>query len=124
MGSDKVLIGGSMTDASATAAPFDVRYAYVHSQPAPSSDYYSASRCKAEWSSWWGCWTGDTTAPGFYVTWGDAHVAQATYQGKPAPAEVLLDLVLAARPRGSRRARATVRARSWPSTGPTCSPAT
>ncbi|MEU1512934.1 RICIN domain-containing protein [Streptomyces sp. NPDC005811] len=85
MGSDKVLIGGSMSDASATAAPFDVRYAYVHSRPAPSSDYYSASRCKAEWSSWWGCWSGETTAPGFYVTWGDDHVAKATYQGKPRP---------------------------------------
>ncbi|MEW2119261.1 RICIN domain-containing protein [Streptomyces sp. NPDC005474] len=85
MGSNKVLIGGSMSDASAAAAPFDVRYAYVHSQPAPSSDYYTASKCKAQWSSWWGCWTGDTTAPGFYVTWGDDHVAKATYQGKPRP---------------------------------------
>ncbi|MFB0614834.1 RICIN domain-containing protein [Streptomyces sp. AGS-58] len=85
MGSSTVLIGGSMSDASAAAAPFDVRYAYVHSQPAPSSDYYTASRCKAEWSSWWGCWSGDTTAPGFYVTWGDDHVAKATYQGKPRP---------------------------------------
>ena len=65
-----MLIGGSMSDASAAAAPFDVRYAYVHSQPAPSSDYYSASRCKAAWSSWWGCWSGNTTAPGAYVTWG------------------------------------------------------
>ncbi|MFH9352212.1 RICIN domain-containing protein [Kitasatospora sp. NPDC017646] len=85
MGSSTVLVGGSMNDASATAAPFDVRYNYVHSQPAPSSDYYTASRCKAEWSSWWGCWSGETTAPGFYVTWGDDHVAQATYQGKPRP---------------------------------------
>ncbi|MFG3054745.1 RICIN domain-containing protein [Kitasatospora sp. NPDC048239] len=85
MGSGTVLIGGSMNDASATAAPFDVRYNYVHSQPAPSSDYYTAARCKAEWSSWWGCWSGETTAPGFYVTWGDDHVAQATYQGKPRP---------------------------------------
>ncbi|MFF2431995.1 RICIN domain-containing protein [Streptomyces mirabilis] len=85
MGSNTVLIGGSMNDASANAAPFDVRYAYVHSQPAPSSDYYSASRCKAEWSSWWGCWSGETTAPGFYVTWNDDHVTKATYQGKPRP---------------------------------------
>ncbi|MFG2928705.1 RICIN domain-containing protein [Streptomyces achromogenes] len=44
MGSSRVLIGGSMTDASAAAAPFDMRYAYVHSQPAPSSAYYSAAR--------------------------------------------------------------------------------
>jgi hypothetical protein len=85
MGSSKVLIGGSMSDAAATAAPFDVRYAYVHSQPAPSSAYYSASLCQAAWSSWWGCWPGSTTPPGYYVTWSDAHVAQATYKGSPRP---------------------------------------
>ncbi|MEV6210731.1 RICIN domain-containing protein [Kitasatospora sp. NPDC051914] len=85
MGSSTVLIGGSMNDTSANAAPFDVRYAYVHSQPAPSSDYYTASRCNAAWSGWWGCWTGDTTAPGTYVTWRDSFVTQATYQGKPRP---------------------------------------
>src|SRR4051812_26928977 len=80
MGSSTVLIGGSMTDASASAAPFDVRYAYVHSQPAPSSAAYSASLCQSAWTNWWGCWGGNTTAPGSYVTWTDAHVAKATYQ--------------------------------------------
>jgi hypothetical protein len=85
MGSSTVLIGGSMSDASATAAPFDVRYAYVHSQPAPSSAYYSASLCQAAWTSWWGCWSGSTTTPGYYVTWSDAHVAQATYKGSAHP---------------------------------------
>ncbi|WP_416973931.1 RICIN domain-containing protein [Streptomyces sp. 4F14] len=85
MGSDKILIGGSMSDASAAAAPFDVRYAYVHSQPAPSRDYYTAARCKAQWSSWWGCWNGETTAPGTYVTWRDTVSAQATYQGRARP---------------------------------------
>jgi hypothetical protein len=85
MGSSTVLIGGSMSDASANAAPFDVRYVYVHSQPAPSSDYYSAALCQAGWSSWWGCWSGTTTAPGYYVSWWDTHVAQATYQGRPRP---------------------------------------
>jgi hypothetical protein len=89
MGSSTVLIGGSMSDASATAAPFDLRYAYVHSPPAPSSAYYAASKCQASWSSWWGCWTGDTTAPGFYVTWSDAHAAQATYKGSPRPQKFL-----------------------------------
>ncbi|MER7835974.1 RICIN domain-containing protein [Streptomyces sp. NPDC096040] len=83
MGSSTVLIGGSMSDASATAAPFDVRYAYVHSRPAPSSAYYSASLCQAGWTNWWGCWGGSTTAPGSYVTWSDTHAAQATYKGSP-----------------------------------------
>ncbi|WP_327316771.1 RICIN domain-containing protein [Streptomyces sp. NBC_01235] len=85
MGSSKVLIGGSMSDASANAAPFDVRYAYVHSQPAPSSDYYSASKCQDAWKNWWGCWSGSTTPPGYYVTWSDDHVAKATYKGSPRP---------------------------------------
>ncbi|THA50658.1 RICIN domain-containing protein [Streptomyces sp. A1136] len=85
MGSGTVLIGGSMTDASANAAPFDVRYAYVHSRPAPSSAYYAAPLCQAAWTNWWGCWSGSTTAPGAYVTWSDAHVAQATYKGGPRP---------------------------------------
>lgn len=85
MGSSTVLIGGSMEDASARAAPFDMRYAYVHSQPAASSSWYSASRCRDAWTGWWGCWTGRTTAPGTYVTYRDAQAAQATYQGRPRP---------------------------------------
>ncbi|MFC8436459.1 RICIN domain-containing protein [Streptomyces sp. NPDC057253] len=89
MGSDKVLIGGSMSDASFNAAPFDVRYAYIHSQPAPSSEAYTASRCKAEWSSWWGCWGGTSTAPGNQVTWQDSVAAKATYQGKSRPQKYL-----------------------------------
>jgi hypothetical protein len=85
MGSSTVLIGASMDDATANAAPFDLRYAYVHSQPAPSSAYYTASRCQDGWSGWWGCWTGSTTAPGTYVTYRDAQAAKATYQGRPRP---------------------------------------
>jgi hypothetical protein len=84
-GSSTVLVGGSMEDSSAKAAPFDVRYAYVHSQPAPSSAYYTASRCQDGWSGWWGCWTGSTTAPGTYITYRDAQAAQATYKGSPRP---------------------------------------
>src|SRR5660397_131103 len=89
MGSDTVLIGGAMSDASATAAPFDVRYAYVHSPPAPSSAYYTASLCQGAWTNWWGCWAGSTTPPGYYVTWWDDHVAQATFQGSPRPQTML-----------------------------------
>jgi hypothetical protein len=85
MGSSTVLIGASMEDATAKAAPFDLRYAYVHSQPAPSSAYYSASRCQDAWTGWWGCWTGSTTAPGTYVTYRDAQAAQETYKGSPRP---------------------------------------
>ncbi|MFD5792242.1 RICIN domain-containing protein [Streptomyces diastatochromogenes] len=89
LGSDKVVIGGSMSDASANAAPFDARYAYVHSQPAPSSDYYTAAKCHDDWSGWWGCWNGSTTAPGTYVTWRDDVVSQATYKGSSRPQKML-----------------------------------
>ncbi|MEH0513238.1 MULTISPECIES: RICIN domain-containing protein [unclassified Streptomyces] len=89
MGSDKVLIGGSMSETSFNAAPFDVRYAYIHSQPAPSSAAYTASRCKDEWSGWWGCWGGTSTAPGNQVTWQDSVAAKATYQGKSRPQKYL-----------------------------------
>jgi hypothetical protein len=89
MGSNTVLIGGSMSDASAIAAPFDVQYAYVHSRPAPSSAYYTAARCQDAWTGWWGCWNGSTTAPGTYVTWRDSQVAQETYKGSPRPQKFL-----------------------------------
>jgi hypothetical protein len=87
MGSNKVLIGGAFNDETATAAPFDVRYAYVHSKPAASPSYYTDARCSqaAVDSGWWGCWPGTTTAPGFYVTWWDDHVSKATWQGNPRP---------------------------------------
>jgi hypothetical protein len=57
----------------------------VHSQPAPSSEYYSASRCHDAWSGWWGCWTGSTAAPGTYVTYRDAQAAKEMHQGRPRP---------------------------------------
>jgi len=85
MGSNTVLIGGSMSNETAVAAPFDVRYAYVHSQPAPSSDYYTASLCQAAWTGWWGCWSGTYNAPGYYVAYWDDYVAKATWQGSPRP---------------------------------------
>lgn len=86
MGSSKLRIGGAMSEESAAAAPFDVRYAYVHSQPAPSAACYTAPKCTdACGGGWWGCWAGNTTAPGAYVSWWTDHVAQATWQGKPRP---------------------------------------
>ncbi len=74
-----------MNDTSADAAPFDVRYVYLHSPPAADSSYYTAAKCQSAWTSWWGCWPGVTTAPGYYVSWWDSHVAQATYKGSPRP---------------------------------------
>jgi len=85
MGSGTVLIGGSMNQDTANQAPFDLRYVYIHSQPAASSDWYTASRCQAGWSGWWGCWTGSTTAPGTQITYLDSQADHATYQGHSRP---------------------------------------
>jgi hypothetical protein len=88
MGSNTVLIGGGMADASAAAAPFDLRYAYlVSDRPAPSSNYYSAKQCQAAWANWWGCWGGGT--PGSHVTRTNAQVAKATYKGKHRPQKMV-----------------------------------
>lgn len=87
MGSNMILIGGGFDDTTAAAAPFDVRYAYVHSKPAASASYYTDTLCTnaAVASGWWGCWPGNTTPPGAYVTWWNDHVKQATWQGQPRP---------------------------------------
>jgi hypothetical protein len=85
MGSNMVRVGALMSDQTATAAPFDVRYQYVHSQPAPSRSCYTASLCSDACSGWWGCWSGNTTAPGTYVTWWDNQVTQATWQNAARP---------------------------------------
>lgn len=87
MGRSRLQVGGSFSDETAAAAPFDVRYAYIHSQPAASPTYYTDARCSAAAvnSGWWGCWGGTTTAPGNEVTWRTNFSAQATWQGKPRP---------------------------------------
>jgi hypothetical protein len=87
MGSSKVLIGGTMNDETANAAPFAVRYRYIHSQPAASSAYYTDARCSAAAaaSGWWGCWGGTWVAPGNDVTYENNRVAQVTWQGSPRP---------------------------------------
>jgi len=70
-----------MTDASAAAAPFDVRYQYLVSPPAPSSALYTASSCPSG-LIWWGCWFGSR---GAIIPTMEARAAQATYQGHPHP---------------------------------------
>ena len=81
MGKSTVLIGGGMTDASTAAAPFDVRYQYLVSPPAPSSNLYTASACPSG-LNWWGCVDG---ARGGIIPTMEARAAQATYQGHPHP---------------------------------------
>jgi hypothetical protein len=78
-GKHRVLTGASMEDATAAAAPFDVRYVYIsgglYDGAAPCAS--CASGCTSSGHScansaggcaWWGCWQYDQVAPGQYAT--------------------------------------------------------
>jgi hypothetical protein len=85
MGKSTVSIGGGMTDASAAAAPFDVRYQYLVSPPAPSSDLYTAMSCP-NGTNWWGCVGGSI---GGIVPNMEALGALETFQGHPHPQTIM-----------------------------------
>jgi hypothetical protein len=85
MGKSTVSIGGGMTDASAAGAPFDMRYQYLVSPPAPSSALYTASSCPSG-LNWWGCVDG---ARGGIIHTMEARAAQAIYQGHPHPQTIM-----------------------------------
>lgn len=71
------LVGAMMTDATATKAPFDLRYQYLPSQLPDNAAGCSASctagcsvagkSCAAASCNWWGCWQDPAQAPGAYV---------------------------------------------------------
>jgi hypothetical protein len=77
LGKDTVLVGGSMTDATAAKAPFDGRYLYLSGGlfdgTAPCAS--CASGCTSGGTScantagcaWWGCWQYDQDPPGQYA---------------------------------------------------------
>jgi hypothetical protein len=88
MGQNKILIGGMLDKATVMAAPFDVRYAYVHSRPAPAQACYvtCAEGCNAgPDGGWWGCWGSSSWNPtsGTYITWWNNESATASYLQKP-----------------------------------------
>ena len=78
LGKDTVLIGGSMSAATAAKAPFDGRYLYLSGGlfdgVAPCAS--CASGCTTGGTScsnavgcgWWGCWQWDQDPPGKYVS--------------------------------------------------------
>jgi len=78
LGMDTVLIGASMTDATAALAPFDGRYLYLSGGlfdgTAPCASCATActtggTSCSnaAGGCAWWGCWQYDQDPPGQYV---------------------------------------------------------
>jgi hypothetical protein len=81
LGRTHLLAGASMEDASAAAAPFDLRYIYISGQfpdqgdPCASclnncstTDMSGTHQCtNAAGCNWWGCWQYDQDPPGEYV---------------------------------------------------------
>ncbi len=78
LGKTRLLVGASMADATAKAAPFDLRYTYISGGffdgAAPCTS--CASGCTAKnvtcantgpGCAWWGCWQYDKDPPGAYA---------------------------------------------------------
>jgi len=83
MGKSSVLIGGSMTDASANAAPFDARYLYLAGGIRKAGQ--CASSCDGSCGQWWGCWQDTSQPPGQYAQGFMNASAGATWQGSARP---------------------------------------
>ncbi len=122
LGKSTVLVGASMTDATATAAPFDLRYRYISGGLADGAG--PCTRCDVGCTSggvscantagcaWWGCWQYDQDPPGGYVrgivstdqtngqipmlTWYEVLQASGVAEGSPEVA-VLNDAAFTAR---------------------------
>jgi hypothetical protein len=96
LGKKSLLVGASMADATAKAAPFDIRYTYISgglfdgNSPCASC----ASNCTSGGNScsnsgggcgWWGCWQYDQDPPGAYArnffstAQGDGEIPMITY---------------------------------------------
>lgn len=76
MGSDKILIGGAMEDKTSDAAPFHIRYHYVHSQPATNQACYNnCDDACGNMTQWWACWSRSqwNTKPGLFVSYWRDH---------------------------------------------------
>jgi len=78
LGKAHLLVGGSMADATAAMAPFDLRYVYVSgglfdgTSPCASCATGCTAQSKSCASSaggcaWWGCWQYDQDPPGEYA---------------------------------------------------------
>jgi hypothetical protein len=91
LGKKSILVGASMTDATAALAPFDGRYTYLSrglfDGAAPCAS--CASGCTSGGTScsnaagcgWWGCWQYDQDPPGQYAVSFVATNEKATWQG-------------------------------------------
>lgn len=103
MGFNRILIGGQLDERdwsnpndtspdTINKAPWDIRYAYIHSPTAPKAACYTLcdSTCKSSPDGgWWGCWNMSSdgqwnTTPGLTITWGNKdNNTKYTYNGQP-----------------------------------------
>jgi len=89
MGSNKLMVGAQMADATAAGAPFDARYRYLAGGIRPAGT--CATSCSASCGGWWGCWQEFETSPGvpapmgLYATRHIQNSAAATWQSAARP---------------------------------------
>jgi hypothetical protein len=100
LGFNRILIGGALDESSKdhptpdtiNRAPFDLRYSYIHSAPAPFAACYI--KCQLGCNSypdggWWGCWGMSSdgkwnTEPGVSISWtNNQNATHYTYNGQP-----------------------------------------
>ncbi|MEJ2064443.1 MAG: RICIN domain-containing protein [Reinekea sp.] len=87
MGKYTLMIGSKMeTQATATSAPFDMRYQYIHSKMAPYDACYKKCYDGCSSNYWWGCWTNWNQSPsGEQVKIYLDGAASATWDNKSRP---------------------------------------
>ncbi|HET9643975.1 MAG TPA: RICIN domain-containing protein [Burkholderiaceae bacterium] len=86
MGSTKLLIGAyNDSDKTLQSAPFDIRYQYLSSGPAPDAACYASCKASPSCGGWWGCWQDQSQPPGQYATWPIAQGAAVIWQNAPHP---------------------------------------
>ena len=89
MGFNRILVGGDLdektwdpnnTTDTINKAPWDVRYSYIHSAPAPYDACYAKCDLGCKNAGWWGCWQMSSdgkwnTDPGTTITQANANNA-------------------------------------------------
>jgi len=93
LGKDHLLVGGSMTSATASSAPFDLQYVYISGGLADGSGPCAScstgcttgggaeSCASTSGCAWWGCWQYDLDPPGDYVrTFASTCAAEKPFQ--------------------------------------------
>lgn len=72
-----------MTDASASAAPFDARYLYLAGGVREAGQ--CTNSCDGSCGQWWGCWQDLSQAPGQYINSFLQNTARASWAGASRP---------------------------------------